>query len=56
MVNGQVVENSATMGNYQKQDAGIIVPMSTKTGGGEMEVKKITINPEVDENIFKLPN
>ena len=56
MVNGQVVENSATMGNYQKQDGGIIVAMSTKTGGGEMEVKKVTINPEVDENIFKLPN
>jgi hypothetical protein len=56
MVNGQVVENSASMGNYQKQDGGIIVAMSMKTGGGEMEVKKITINPEVDENIFKLPN
>ena len=56
MVNGQVMENSASMGNYQKQDGGIIVAMSTKTGGGEMEIKKITINPEVDENIFKLPN
>jgi len=56
MVNGQVMENSASMGNYQKLEEGIIVPMSTKTGGGEMEIKKITVNPAVDENIFKLPN
>jgi len=56
MVNGQVVENSATLGNYQKLDEGIIIPMSTKTGGGEMEIKKVTINPAVDENIFKLSN
>ena len=55
-VNGQVFENSATMGNYQKLEEGIIVAMSTQTGGGEMEIKKITVNPEVDENIFKLPN
>jgi hypothetical protein len=55
-VNGQVIENSASMGNYQKQDEGIIVAMNVKTGGGEMEIKKITINPEVDEKIFSLPN
>lgn len=56
MVNGQVVENSATMGNYQKLDEGILVAMSTKVGPGEMEIKKITINPEVDESIFKPSN
>jgi hypothetical protein len=56
MVNGQVAENSVSMGNYQKMEEGIIVPMNTKIGGGEMEIKKITINPEVDENIFTLPN
>jgi len=54
-VNGQVMENSASMGNYQKLEEGIIVPMSTKTNGGEIEIKKITINPEVDDKIFTLP-
>jgi hypothetical protein len=56
MVNGQVVENSATMGNYQKLDVGIIIAMTTHTSQGDIEIKKITVNPEVDENIFKLPN
>jgi len=55
-VNGQVFENSVTMGNYQKQPEGIIVAMSTQTGGGEMEIKKITVNPAVDESIFKPAN
>lgn len=56
MVNGQVMENSATMGNYQKLDEGIWVAMSTHTPQGEIEIKKITINPVVDENIFKITN
>jgi hypothetical protein len=55
-VNGQVFENSATMGNYQKQPEGIIVAMSTQTNGGEMEIKKITVNPAVDETLFKPAN
>ncbi len=54
MVNGQVMENSATMGNYQKLDEGIWVAMSTQSPQGEIEIKKITINPVVDENIFKI--
>jgi len=56
MVNGQVVENSATMGNYQKLDEGILVAMSTHTQQGDIEIKKITVNPVVDENIFKISN
>jgi len=56
MVNGQVMENSATMGNYQKLDEGIVIAMSTKAGPGEMEIKKVTVNPEVDESIFKPTN
>jgi hypothetical protein len=30
--------------------------MSTQTQGGEIEVKKVVVNPEVDESLFKLPN
>ena len=56
MVNGQVMETSATMGNYQKQDNGVVIAMSTHVGPGEMEIKKVTINPEVDESIFKPTN
>lgn len=55
-VNGQVIENSASMGNYQKLAEGIVVAMTTKTGQGEIEIKKVTVNPEVDEKIFTLPN
>jgi len=55
-VNGQVIENSATMGNYQKLAEGIVMAMSTTTGPGEIEIKKVTVNPEVDESIFKPAN
>lgn len=55
-LNGQEFENSVTMGNYQKLDEGIVIAMSTQTQGGEIEVKKVVINPEIDESIFKLPN
>lgn len=55
-ISGQVMENSVTMGNYQKLDEGIVIAMSTQTQGGEIEVKKVEINPVIDENIFKLPN
>jgi hypothetical protein len=56
MVNGQVVENSVTMGNYQKLEEGIVIAMNTQTGQGDLEVKKVTVNPVVDENIFKPSN
>ena len=55
-LNGQVMENSIGMGNYQKLDEGVVIAMSTQTQGGEIEVKKVVINPEVVENLFKLPN
>lgn len=51
-MNGQVMENSATMGNYQKIEGGIVMAMSTQAGGGEMEIQKVVVNPEVDESIF----
>lgn len=56
MVNGQVFENSVTMGDYKKLDEGIVVAMNTHTGQGDIEIKKITVNPVVDENIFKITN
>ena len=56
MVNGQVIENSATMGNYQKLEEGIVVAMSTHTAQGDIEIKKVTVNPAVDESIFKPSN
>ncbi|MEI8047776.1 MAG: hypothetical protein WCI92_10395 [Bacteroidota bacterium] len=56
MVNGQVVENSVTMGNYQKLEEGIVIAMSTHTSQGDIEVKKVYVNPVVDENIFKPSN
>jgi hypothetical protein len=55
-VNGQVMENSVTMGNYQKVDEGIIIAFTTHSTQGDIEIKKVTVNLAVDENIFKLPN
>jgi len=55
-VNGQVTENSATMGNYQKLPEGIVMAMTTQAGGGEMEIQKVVVNPEVDESIFLQAN
>ncbi len=56
MVNGQVVESSATMGNYKKLDEGIVIAMNTSAGPGEIEIKKISVNPEVDQSLFKPTN
>ena len=56
MLDGQVMENSVTMGNYQKLDEGILIAMSTTTQGGVIEVKKVVVNPTIDMNIFELPD
>jgi hypothetical protein len=54
-VNGQVFENSTTLGDYKKLDEGIVIAMTVQNQGGVTEVKNIFVNPVVDENIFKLP-
>lgn len=56
MVNGQMMENSASMGNYQKLDEGVVIAMTTHSAQGDIEIKKVTVNPVVDESIFKPAN
>jgi hypothetical protein len=55
-VNGQVVENSVSLGNYQKLEGDIIMSMTSQVNGGEIEIKKVVINPEIDESIFTVAN
>ena len=54
--NGQVRENSTFFSDYKKLDEGLVYPMSTSSGWGEITITKMDINPKVDENIFKRSN
>ena len=52
-VNGKEMENSTTYGNYKKTDVGIIYPYSIIGGWGETEITALTVNPKIDEALFK---
>lgn len=53
VVNGKEMENSTTFGNYKKTDIGIVYPYSIIGGWGETEVTALTVNPKIDEALFK---
>jgi hypothetical protein len=52
-VNGKEMENSTTYGNYKKLPEGVVYPYSIASGWGETEVTSLTINPTIDESLFK---
>jgi hypothetical protein len=51
--NGQEMEVTTNFSNYEKQPEGIMVAKSIGLPFGELNITKVTINPAVDENIFK---
>jgi hypothetical protein len=51
--NGQEMEITTNFSNYEKQPEGILVAKSIGLPFGELNITKVTINPAVDENIFK---
>ena len=52
--NGQEMEITTNLSNYQKLPEGIVVAMSISLPFGELNVKKVEVNKPVDEAIFKL--
>ncbi len=52
-VNGKEMENSTTFSNYKKTPEGIVYPYNVGGGFGETEVTSLTINPKIDEALFK---
>lgn len=51
--NGQEVESKTDLSNYQKLPEGIWVAMNISNGGNPLKIKKVAVNPAVDENLFK---
>jgi hypothetical protein len=51
--NGQEMEQTQNMSNFQKQPSGIVVPMSMSMGFGEMTITKIEVNTPIDDSVFK---
>jgi hypothetical protein len=52
--NGQEMDQTQNMSNFQKQPSGITIPMSMSTGfGGDLTITKVEVNVPVDEAIFK---
>jgi len=52
--NGQEMDQTQNMSNYQKQPNGIVIPMSMTTGfGGDLTITKVEINVPIEESIFK---
>lgn len=52
-VNGKEMENSTSFGNYKKTPEGIVYAFSIMGGWGDTEVTSLTINPKIDEALFK---
>ncbi len=52
-MNGKEMESSTTFGNYKKTPEGIVYPYSILGGWGEMEITTLSINPTIDEALFK---
>lgn len=52
-INGKEMENSTSYGNYKKTPEGIVYAFSIMGGWGDTEVTSLTINPTIDEALFK---
>ena len=53
MANGKEEENSTSFGNFKKLPDGIVYAHSIAGGWGEVEITNLTINPKIDEALFK---
>lgn len=51
--NGNEVDVTTNLNNYQKLPEGIMVPLSIGLPFAEMVISKVEINKPIDENIFK---
>jgi hypothetical protein len=54
--NGQEVEQTVNLSNYQKLPEGIVVPFLIGLPFGDMTVTKVEVNKDIDEKIFKPSN
>lgn len=54
--NGQEMDVTTNLANYQKLPEGIVVPMSLTLPMGELVINKVTVNGPVDEAVFKPAN
>ena len=52
-MDGKEMENSTTFSNYKKMPEGIVYPYSIGGGWGQIEVTNVTVNPKIDEALFK---
>jgi outer membrane lipoprotein-sorting protein len=54
--NGKEMESVTTFSNYKNIEEGIVYAFSLGGDWGDTEINKITINPKIDESIFKPTN
>ena len=52
-LDGKEMENSTTYSNYKKMPEGIVYPYSVGGGWGQTEITNVTINPVIDDALFK---
>jgi hypothetical protein len=53
-MDGKEVENSMTFSNYKKLPEGIVYPFTVGGGFGSTDISNLTINPNLDDNLFKV--
>ncbi len=56
IVNGQEIESSVTLSNYQKLPEGIVVPFTMENNQlpAPINFSKIEVNPKIDDSVFKV--
>jgi hypothetical protein len=54
-VNGQEIEQSSDLSNYEKLPEGIVVPKTITLPFGDLTITKVEVNGTVDEKLFKKP-
>ncbi len=53
VANGQEQEGTKNFSDFQKLPEGVVMPMAIGTDFGTVKIKKIVINPKLDDSIFK---
>lgn len=54
---GKELEGTTSYGNYKKLEEGIVYPMSISGGQmGDSEIISVSINPKIEESLFKVQN
>ena len=51
--NGQEMEIASDFSNFKKLPEGVTVPMTIGSPMGSVDMKKVEINPKLDDNVFK---